>query len=372
MDRYTRRYFRAWVALGLTLIAAVGITACGSSGDSSTTASEAATTKSATTATTQPAAYDGPESKLPSSLPDPTPKQGFKYKVGILMTTTAQPALLATIAGVKAETEKLGGTVVGPLDAQLNPNTQASQLDQLITQGVDAIILNPVDPTALAPGIAKAQADGIKIVTQDSPPTAGEALQDGVSADFLEGRDTAVAGLAAAAAEADPGGTFATIGLGIPIPILQYSVKRQAYWAERLGMTNAGDVDIKEDTSGAAAEALNTIVAQNPDISTVFCYNDQCGQAVAQAAKANGKDIKVWGQNGEPAAFESIKADRLYGTWNANFYEVGRQMSIGVYDLLTDQNLPLAKQYAVGGEVVTAENVDSASALGIDRSGANG
>jgi ribose transport system substrate-binding protein len=362
-SRSGRARGRRSFAVGATVLATLLAAGCGSSDDAGS-GSTAGTTAARGSAAA--ARYAGPEAGLPKTLAEPDVRPGFDYKVGFLATYAAVPALAATIDGARTETEKLGGTFILK-DAQLSANTQASQIAELVSQGVDAIIVNPVFPDALRPGIAAAQKKGIEIVTQDAPPIAGQPLLPGTYVSVLEGRDTAAHGLAQAAAEADPGGSFATIGLSLPIPILQYGTRRGTYWAEQLGMKHAATVEASADTPAGAATAMNSILAKHPGVSTVFCYNDGCAAAAAAAARASGRpDVKVWGNNGEPVAMQQIEAGRVHGTWNADFTEVGRLLAIASYDLVTEQNLPLPKQIAVGGEIVTKDNVSSVRALGSD------
>ena len=46
-----------------------------------------------------------------------------------------------------------------------DPATQAATLTQLVDQGVDAIMLNAIDPTATAPGVAYANENGVPVIS---------------------------------------------------------------------------------------------------------------------------------------------------------------------------------------------------------------
>ena len=62
-----------------------------------------------------------------------------------------------------AAADKLGWEIT-LLDAQGDPSTQADQMANLVSQGVDAIILNPTDTTSLLPSIQNAASAGIPVV----------------------------------------------------------------------------------------------------------------------------------------------------------------------------------------------------------------
>jgi len=65
----------------------------------------------------------------------------------------------------EAEAEKQAGTVdVTYTESELKVDKQIANIEDLVTKGVDAIIVTPISPTALIPTLKKAQAKGIKIV----------------------------------------------------------------------------------------------------------------------------------------------------------------------------------------------------------------
>lgn len=361
---------RKWLALGAVLATALVMSACGSSssGNSSSSSSAAGSASSSTSSGASASApsvpYTGPEKSLPHTLADPTVKPGFHFKVGYMSPYAAIPSLAAAINGARTETQKLGGTFILE-DGQLNPNLQATQINQLISQGVNAMMVYPVNPAALLPGFAAAKKAGIPIIMEDTPPIAGSPLIKGSYTDILQGRDAGEYAIAQAAAKAQPGGTFANLGLAVPVPLLQYGVKRDTYWAQKFGMKYLGEIDTTTDTPGGAATAMNSILAKYPNVQVVFAYNDQAADAAAAVARSNGKlNIKVIGDNGDPVTIKEIQAGRVWGTFNSDFTSIGRLQAIATYDVLTKQHLPLPKQVSVGGLLLTKANSANANPEG--------
>jgi ribose transport system substrate-binding protein len=357
---------RGLLALGLTLALALALSACGSSSSSSSSSSGSASSgSSSASASSAPGVpYTGPEKSLPHTLAAPTPKPGFHYKAGYMSPYAAIPSLAAAINGARAETERLGGTFILK-DGQLNPNTQASQINELISQGVNVMMVYPVNPVALLPGFAAAEKAGIPIVMEDTPPIAGSPLIKGSSTDILQGRDAGEYSVAQAAAKAVPGGSFANLALAVPVPLLQYGVKRDTFWAQKFGMKHLGDVATPTDTPAGAATAMTSILAKYPSVQVVFAYNDQAADAAAAVARSSGKtNIKVIGDNGDPVTIKEIQAGRVYGTFNSDFTSIGRLQAIAAYDLVTKQHLPLPKQVSVGGLLVTKSNSGNANPEG--------
>src|SRR5437867_1231095 len=64
---------------------------------------------------------------------------------------------------IAARAAALGDKVIA-LDDNLDPNKQVSDIDQLVAQGVDAIIVFPLDPNAIKPAVQRAEDAGIKTI----------------------------------------------------------------------------------------------------------------------------------------------------------------------------------------------------------------
>lgn len=65
----------------------------------------------------------------------------------------------------EAEAQKQAGTVdVTYTESELKVDKQIANIEDLLTKGVDAIIVTPISPTALIPTLKKAQAKGVKVV----------------------------------------------------------------------------------------------------------------------------------------------------------------------------------------------------------------
>jgi ribose transport system substrate-binding protein len=365
MIHLLRGAHRGWLALLAVLVMAFALSACGSSSKStsSSAASASSTSSSGSSGGVTNVPYTGPERSLPHNLAQPKIKAGYHFTVGYMSPYAAIPSLAAAIDGAKAEIQKLGGKFILE-DGQLTPTLQATQIQQLISQHVNAMMVYPVNPATLGPGIAAARKAKIPIVMEDTPPIAGSPLIKGTYSDILQGRDAGEYAIAQAIAKAAPGASFVNLGLAVPVPLLQYGTKRGAYWATKFGMKDLGEVDTTTDTPGGASTAMNSILAKYPSVQVVFAYNDQAADAASAVARAAGKNVKVVGDNGDPVAIKEIQAGRLFATFNSDFTSIGRLQAIATYDLLTHQNLPLPKQVSVGGLLITKANSANANPEG--------
>ena len=344
----------------MVAIAALALTGCASGGGGST----APETGGGTSAEAPDVAFDGAEGGLDAAYGEPEIKEGYAFTVGWLTPTLANPFVKAVYEAGEVETKRLGGEFIG-LDAGLNVDNQVSQCNQLIAQGVDAIAVYGVDPSALGPCLEEAASLGIPVIGQDTPPQAGEELLPSYTSAVLQGVDYPRYLVTQHAASLAPGAKYATIGVNIPVPLLQYSIGRAEHWADEFGLEFTERVDAQGDTSEAAADATNTILTRNPDVKVIFTYNDPAAAAAANTLLAAGiTDVLVYGNSGEQATIDLIKEGSATGTVLLDTKQIGIQQIWGLYNLLTEQNLPLPKQIVPAPVLVTAENADSVVGIG--------
>jgi ABC-type sugar transport system substrate-binding protein len=346
------------------LLASVGVLTLALSACSTSSASDDA----GTTAPASPTAaveYSGGDGTLPAAYGEPEIEVGYDFTIGWLTGTMSAPFVKEVYEAGQRETERLGGTFIG-LDAELSADTQVSQCNQLVAQRVTAIAVYPVDPAALQPCFDEATSLGIPIIGQDTPPEAGAPLLPNYVSTVLQGVDYPRFLTAENAATLAPAAEYATLGINIPAPLLQYSMDRAEHWADAEGLAFTERVDAQGVSSGAAADAMNTILTRHPDVKVVFTYTDSAASAAANAlAAAGATDVLVYGISGEQSTIDLIASDSgVTGTALLDAEQVGVQQVWGLYNTLTEQNLPLAPQVSPKSVLVTKDNASDVAGLG--------
>lgn len=213
--------------------------------------------------------------------------------LGVSMPILAGPWYTAVLYGIETKAEELGFDLV-VLDAggYANVDRQLSQVQNLITQQVDAILIDPANPSAFNGVAREARAAGVPligvsspIVASDVPPdgavssshcTLGEMMADGAKTLLPEGGQVGVL--------AGPGGAF---------------------WAEeRLRCFNEGiaesgiEVVASQATEQDVAVALTTandILQRFPTINMLYAADDTYGVGAARAVQQAGLcgEVKV-------------------------------------------------------------------------------
>lgn len=119
------------------------------------------------------------------ALPLPISSAPKKYKIAFVPKLIGIPYFNAMEEGGKKAAQDLGVEFIytGPVTADVAK--QIEIVDNLITQGVDAIAVAPNDPEAITPVLKKAKEKGIKVLTSDTDGAldvrelfVNQALQD--------------------------------------------------------------------------------------------------------------------------------------------------------------------------------------------------
>jgi ribose transport system substrate-binding protein len=196
--------------------------------------------------------------------------------------------------------------------ANLDVSTQANQVDSLINQGVNAIIVVPVQADSLGPQVASAKAKGIPLVpvnaALNSKDIAGNVQPDDVKAGEQEMQMMAD-----------------HLGGKGNIVVLQGPLGQSGELDRTKGINNvlAKYPDIKilaMDTANwkrdeAVNKVKNWISGFGPQINAVVAENDDMGLGALQALKESGRtDVPIVGIDGIEDGLNAVKSGEFIGT----------------------------------------------------------
>jgi ABC-type sugar transport system substrate-binding protein len=99
---------------------------------------------------------------------------GKTIKVGVSLAGYSTDFWSSYVAFERAAAGKYKVSLVGPISADGDAGKQATQIKTLIDQGVNALIINPVDSAAIAPTLAYAASKNVPVVSVDVAPTQGK------------------------------------------------------------------------------------------------------------------------------------------------------------------------------------------------------
>ncbi len=101
-------------------------------------------------------------------------KKSVGLKIGVSLAGYSTDFWSSYVAYESQFAKQYGVSLVGPVPANGDAAKQATQIRTLITQGVQALIINPVDSAAIAPTLDYAASKHIPVVSVDVGPTAGK------------------------------------------------------------------------------------------------------------------------------------------------------------------------------------------------------
>jgi D-xylose transport system substrate-binding protein len=238
----------------------------------------------------------------------------------LLKQQTAFRYLHADVPFFQRTVEAAGFKVVFQ-SAENDPGVQVSQAENVITRGVDAIVIQPVDFNVARTMAKTAARAGVPVISYD------DVIMNAPQAAFI-GRDPKEGGLAAARAVVAkvPKGNYALIGGD---PGQTGSTKMQDGYREALApLVKKGDVKIVLDqftpkwkTEPAQAHAENALTRNGNHVDAFLVSYDGMSLGVLQAVRGAGLppgSIAITGQDMELSAAQAIVEGKMFGTlWPA-------------------------------------------------------
>ena len=211
------------------------------------------------------------------------------YVVGLSLSTLNNPFFVTLGEGAQAAADAAGSELV-VVDAQNDPSQEATNMEDLIQRGVDAILVNPTDADAIVPSIQKANEAGIPVFTVDRGASGGEVVahiaSDNVAGGSMAGQFLcdALSGAGNVVELEGIAGTSAARDRG------------QGFNDYMSGECSGAEIVARQTANFDRAEGLSVfenILQAEPDIAGVFAHNDEMILGAIEAAKAAGRDAEI-------------------------------------------------------------------------------
>ena len=237
--------------------------------------------------------------------------------IGLVVSTLNNPFFVDLRDGAQAKADELGATLV-VLDSQDDSATEMSNVEDLITQKVDLIMINPTDSDAVGSAVASANDANIPVITLDRAANSGEVVahiaSDNVAGgemagkyivDLLGGKGKVVEleGIPGASAARDRGEGFNKALEGTDIEVV---ARQTANFDRAQGLS-----------------VMENILQAQPEINAVFAHNDEMALGAVEAIKASGRDIIVVGFDATDDALAAVKAGDMAATVQQLPKEIG-------------------------------------------------
>ncbi len=258
---------------------------------------------------------------------------------------------------IKQSTEKYGkekGLEIVSVDAKGDSATQVSQIQDLITRKIDALIYIPAGATAASVPVKAAKAAGIPVVNvdrnTDDPPGDTFIATDSVNASKAlgewickktggKGKIGIIQGQLGTTPELDRDNGFNQALSACP------------------GLTVVAKQDSKMWMQDEGFAIAQDMLQKNPDIDIFYGRADALALGAAQAVKVSNVGHKVWviGFDGDVAGLKAVSAGTLDVTSTQVTQKMGRMAVDAALKLIKGEKVPPIQLQP--GTLTTKDNV---------------
>jgi len=239
------------------------------------------------------------------------PATAEEYTIGVLLSDTSNIFFVTMQTAIEAKAAELGAKTI-VLNGANDSAKDVTNMENLLSAGVDIVLYNPVDSDAAAAVAQMAIDKGVQIISLDRGVNGAEVVCHIASDNVYGGRIATekliellggkgviaeIQGMAGASAANDrhQGFVEATTAAGDAIEVADSQI---------------GDWDTTK-----AMGIMENMLTARPDIQAVFCANDNMAIGAVQAAQQAGRaDIFIIGFDAEQVALDAIEQGTMYGT----------------------------------------------------------
>ncbi|WP_078411687.1 ribose ABC transporter substrate-binding protein RbsB [Priestia abyssalis] len=267
-------------------------------------------------------------------------------KIGLSISTLNNPFFVSLKSGVVNEAKSNGMEVI-VVDAQNDTAKQINDVEDLLQQGVDALLINPTDSAAISTAVQSANNIGVPVITLDRSAEKGQ-VETLVASDNVKGGQMA--------------GEYITEQLGESAKVVELegvpgaSATRERGEGFHIVADEKLDVVEKQSADFDRTKGLNVmenLLQGNPGIQAVFAHNDEMALGAIQAIESSGRDILVVGFDGNEDAINSVNAGKMSATVAQQPDLIGQLAVKAAGDVLKGEKVE--KQIPVPLKLVTKE-----------------
>ena len=272
----------------------------------------------------------GPKAAPTEVPPTPTPKPAAPtpvpaakaYTLGLSLSTLNNPFFVTLKEGAEAAADAAGVELI-VVDAQDDPAKEATNVEDLIQKGVDALLVNPTDADAIVPSIQKANEAGIPVFTIDRGAAGGEIVSHIASDNVAGGR---MAGEFLCQALGSSGKVVELEGIAGTSAARDRGQGFNDYMSSEC---SGVEIVARQTANFNRAEGLSVfenILQAQPEIDGVFAHNDEMILGAIEAAEAAGRagEIIFVGFDAVDDAVAAVDAGSLAATIAQQPSEMGR------------------------------------------------
>ena len=270
-------------------------------------------------------------------------------KIGYTCMDGTNPFFVTLEASIREVVEAHGDQLIS-LDPQNSNEKQISQIEDLISQGIVAMFVNPVDRDGIIAGLDKLKEAGIPMFGFDTEVAdmsylVSYAGSDNYNAGFVCGEDLV--------AKCPEGGNI----IVLDSPTMHSVVDRtDGFLAaiEGKGFTVVSQIDCMGNQEQGNLNGTDALTA-HPDAVAIFGGNDPTALGAYAAAEAAGSKALIYGVDGSPDIKALIADGKVTGTGAQSPMSIGKTIAEVYYKVEAGETVEA--RYPIPTFMINADNV---------------
>lgn len=261
------------------------------------------------------------------------------------------PFHIAMRDAIQAKVEENGDTLIA-IDGQQNQAKQNDVIEDLITQGIEVLFLNPVDSQSVQPALEACAEAGVIVVNVDSAVADRSLIATYLASNNKEAGKQCGEEIV----KLFPDGCNICI---IENPLAESVVQRVAGLEEAIEGTGCEIIDRKSiSTMDVVLQNAEDILTANPEIDVFWGLNDDVSLIIQGAVESAGRaeEIKVMSVDGSPSGKTSVAEGGLYATAAQSPVSIGEKSVECAYTILEGGSVEA--EYSLPTTLVTPDNVN--------------
>lgn len=243
-----------------------------------------------------------------------------------------QPVFVSLKEGVLKEAKSKNMEVI-TVDAQDDTAKQINDIEDLIQQGVDILLINPTDSSAVSTAVQNANHIGIPVITLDRTADQGEVASF-IASDNIEGGKMAAEFI------------IGQLGKDAKVVELQGTPGASAARERGQGFRSVADRDLnviaRQTANFDRTQGLNVmenLLQGHKEIDAVFAQNDEMALGAIEAINSSGRDILVVGFDGNDDAIKAVQDGRLGATIAQQPELIGKEAVVAASKILKGEKV---------------------------------
>ncbi len=298
--------------------------------------------------------------RQPDQAEDPAVQAG-KPKIALIMKSLANDFFSTMRDGAEAhqaENADKYDLIVNGLKDEGDVTRQAGLVNEMMAQGVDAIVIAPADSMAMVTVLKLAQNAGIVVVNIDNKLDSDVLRQAGVEIPFVGPDNRAGAKMVGEhlAKQLKPGDC---VGVLEGIPTAFNAQQRRLGFEDAM---RAAKMQIVDTQSGQwemdkANRVASAMISEHPEIKALLCSNDNMALGALAATKAAGRggEIQIVGFDNISAIQQLVKNGTVLATADQHADQLAVFGIEYALQIMQDQMTPDDKETPV--DLVTSETL---------------